>query len=209
MAHVRLERRPGDFGDSGPVTGYSGACCCCCCLHMVGAAIGGPAGIALALALERRRRTRPLHRRAWRWLLGGFAAGVAFDVALITAATLFPESSITYEVVLGLAVFVPSLLFVPPGAGMMLGARWLKRRSMLQGEAAAESTVYCPRCRYDLRGSGRSDRCPECGAAIPWSKLKPGIDYGQRCAWRVAWVSVLLASLLMGVGWLIMFPMIN
>ena len=63
---------------------------------------------------------------------------------------------------------------------------------------APEDVPFCPDCGYDLRGSGGSDRCPECGltidrerlgvSRIPWSHRR------QIGRVRAYWRTVLLAT---------------
>ena len=102
-------------------------------------------------------------------------------------------------------VFVPSLVFVPIGACMMLFTLLLKKSDPLAGsDSGYVDGIYCPRCMYDLRGSLESTACPECGKVIDQDKLARGVDYGIGIAWRSTWLSVSLSTLISGVGYLIM-----
>ncbi len=206
---IRIERRPGDFDREAPVPA-SGACCCCCCLHWVGAAAGGLVTIPWTIVLHRRRmrrEPRARHPMAPMAVTLGAVGGVLLNVVLITVLALSANSGSPFaEAILAAFVLVPSLVFPIIGGSMMLGAWILKRTSRLT--PGDDSGVYCPGCRYDLRAATGST-CPECGMVLRHSDLVPGFDCGIRGAWRFTWLSFLLASLLSGVGYLIMIPMFS
>jgi predicted RNA-binding Zn-ribbon protein involved in translation (DUF1610 family) len=99
-----------------------------------------------------------LHPDAWRYLLPGFILGLLLTAALILAAVASP----LFEVVVGAFVFVPSLVFVLPGAGMMLMGEWHRIR---KGGTPDRESLCCLSCQYDLRSQFKEQRCPECGAS--------------------------------------------
>lgn len=195
---IQLQHRPNDFGSPEPVVGYSGGCCCCCCLHWIGAVAGGGGGILLATTWRRTRR--PLYPGTWRYLWTGFLFGALLTVGIILLAVAVED-----ETVLVAVIFVPSVVFVLPGAGMMLMGAWHAHK---KGPPTEEDGAYCLKCRYDVRGLPQSSRCPECGTAIDWSRIKKGREYGLGLAWRITWMSVLFSSLISGAGYLIMLPML-
>ena len=207
---LTIESRPNDFKPSGSVTVHAGCCCCCCCLHWAGAAVGGAIGVPLAWAQGRRKSPLPVHPRAKRALWGGLLAGIGATALLIVTLILLQEmfhDSLTGFLLMAF-VFVPSLVFVPIGA-CMVGATAIleKMNPPIDDQATDADGIYCAKCFYDLRGSPDSSSCPECGAPLDPKKVMRGFDYGTRIAWRITWMSFLLASLLSGVGYLIMIPM--
>ncbi|MHC5114291.1 MAG: hypothetical protein ACYTGP_07675 [Planctomycetota bacterium] len=169
-----LERRPSDFESPGPVVGYSGAsCCCCCCLHWAGALVGGVVGLVVA----GRKGRRPLHPRAWRYLLSGFVLGLLLTAALIVAA----GTVLRAEAILAAFVFVPSLAFIGPGLGMIAMGEWHRIR---RGGTPASDGLNCLRCRYDLRSHFREQLCPGCGAPALPQERTVGADDPGRATWR-------------------------
>ena len=156
----------------------------------------------------RRASFQPEHPRMRKTLLIGLALGFGASVAMVFLLILIANIDIpgTNELfiwpIFVLAVFLPSLVFLPPGLGMMIAARWLERTDPMGERTEMDLRgAFCPRCRYDLRASLNAGQCPECGLGFTAEDLLRGIDYGRRIAWRVTWVSMLYSTLLSALGW--------
>jgi len=207
---TRVQQRPSDFSNRGSVEPYSGACCCCCCcLHMIGAAAGGIPAIPVGWISAARKDSRPMHPRANMAL----ALGLAGSILAMIVLTLFlmGMANVSWffkDVGTGLllaAAFVPSIVFVPIGPGMLL-ASWLLKLLDPTGssETGDDQGFFCRNCLYDLRGTPDSPTCPECGAPVVRIMRRPGFNYGFGIGWRVTWMSILFSTIGTGVGWLVM-----
>ncbi len=168
-------------------------------MHWVGAGAGGIAGMVYGWSSARRKYRGPLHPEAKRRVVLGGLLGVA-----VTALLLILLGSAGRNSLLIIVAFVPVLVFVPPGMGMMLGAL-IGRRKMAR--KVDDQGVYCVHCLYDLRGSIESGRCPECGEVFSPFKARKGIHFGVRAAWRATWMGLLGSAIgaIIGYGLIVLF----
>ena len=200
MARVALERRKSDFHAGGAVTAYTGACsCCCCCLHWVGAAIGGGVGMYKA-----RKQPAPAPTRIRSALnLSAFLGFLLFSGVFVIAYAMGESDSGTRMKpfmddlddllvgLLGVAAFVPCVVFVPPAVMGVLATLRLRRklRRSYQAEHARGSTqlpIQGGAYRAPLDTTLATRRalpaidgfeafCPSC-----WESVGEGL-YAERC----------------------------
>jgi hypothetical protein len=130
------------------------------------------------------------------------------------------------------AMLVPSVVFAVVGGCMVLSAWIVKSTDPRDARRAYElNAIHCPRCSFDLtahigeyacpacrtpinytcgscgsdlRGSLESPACPECGVPMKQGLMGYGVAYGIAIAWRATWVSFLLATAGMILGYLAM-----
>jgi len=178
---------------------------------MVGAGLIGISGIPIGWVSGVKKSNRPLHPRTNLVLSMGLVGGILFTVMAITLL-IFAMDFVDYnnplrnliEVAIGALAFVPLLVFIPVGGAMMLST-WLLSVIARNDKPEVDQGVYCRSCHYDLRASLDSQTCPECGSPVVKEHLLR-YAFGIAVAWRISWMSLILASVGTGIGWLVMIP---
>jgi hypothetical protein len=207
-----VHRCDGDFARPGSAQPYSGSCCCCC-LHMVGAAVVGLAGIPIGWVTGVKRSKRPLHPKVNLVLAVGLVSGIllvlvgiAMVIGMFDSNMIHYDSPVNYIMeAVGVAVlFGPLLVFLPVYA-VMLFSTWLLSRIASDDKPDVVQRVYCRSCQYDLRASLDSQTCPECGVPVVKEQLM-GYAFGLAVAWRISWMSFIMAGVGTGLGYLVMIP---
>ena len=187
MTPIRLERKRSDFHVGGAVTAYtgSGCCCCCCCLHLVGAAIGGGVGMQKAWTKQEALDEAPFHPKVRTVLTVAMIVGFVLAIAPLPLALWAGGDSVLGTralFYLGVAAFVPTVVFLPSGALMVASTLRIKRRLMhayaaeqrrptpvlpKEGGAYREPTELVLHEAHDLAAlDGFQTCCPACWAPL-------------------------------------------
>jgi hypothetical protein len=161
--------------------GATCATCCCCCLHWIGAGIGGTWGIVAAWRGEK-KCDPPIHPTAKRWVgcatLLGVVCTAGLFVLLGVAADSFMGGERDASLIRVAAEWVsPPLVFLPSLALLPVGAAAMLAAVFVRVKAA---TLSDPVERARMRG-------------------------GVRLAWRITWMSFVLATFASGFGYLVMY----
>jgi hypothetical protein len=179
---VTIRRRRSDFGGREPIMLQGGTCatCCCCCLHWVGAGIGGTWGLVAAWRAER-KRDPPIHPTAKRWVGCATWLGIVGTAAVLISlgvaeASASHLSTLRWIFVASEATFI-TLALVPSLALLPVGVVAMLAALVVRLRAA---TVPDPVERARMRA-------------------------GLRLAWRIAWMSFILATFWSGLGYLVMY----
>lgn len=127
---VTIRRRLSDFGPSGGMLVQWGCTtCCCCCLHWIGAAIGGPVGLVAAWRSTKNRdpEARPEARR---YIFASMWIGIIGTLfCALVMACFFAHLRELVIALLWVLAFLPSLVFLPVGLSVLVGA-WIANRQI-------------------------------------------------------------------------------